>query len=359
VPAEVFGLESYSDPVGITARVSRDVAMQVGAVKRSHDLIAGTLGQLPLTLYSPAGVATASPLLAQPEPNVARSVTMTRTVADMLFDGVAWWQVIARDFRNYPTKVKRRRADEVTFKEGAAYVNGTPVDDADLIRFDSPNPPLLTAGARAIRTALLLDSAAANAANGVPPVDYFTPAEGADPADDTEIVDLLTEWETARKARRTGYVPAALNYNVGGWNPEQLQLADQRAAAKLEVALHAGIDPEEVGVSTTSRTYANAFDRRKSFTDFTLGNYRQAFEDRLGMKDVTPTGFYTRFDLSAFLRSDDLTRLTYHEKALALGLETLEEAIAVERGLPAPATPAAAAPPLRSIPNTGSAAANA
>jgi hypothetical protein len=321
-------------------------------------LIAGTLGGLPLRLYNAQGLVQSSPLLDQPESNVARSVSMTRLIADMVFDGVGWWEITGRDYRQYPTAVRRLPSWKVTVNDGRVTVDGREIKSQDLIRFDSPNAPLLTAGARAIRTALILDAAAARYADGAPPADFFTPADGADPADDDDIADLLDEWNANRKKRSTGYVPAALTYQTAGFNPEQLQLADARQHAVLEIARVAGIDPEELGVSTTSRTYANAFDRRKTFVDLTLGGYRQAIEDRLGMRDVTPTGWYARFDLSAWLRSDDLTRLAYHEKAIQLGLETLEDAIAVERGLPTPpASTTSTTTPLRAVPNTGSASA--
>lgn len=259
-------------------------------------------------------------------------------------------------------KIKRHDPRKVTVSEDARpgscgdptcsaavfITNRGHVHDADLRRFDSPTDGLLVAGARAIRTALLLDTAAANAANGVPPLDYFTPAGDADPADDTTVSTLLAEWQTARQDRRTAYVPAALQYHDGtGWNPEQLQLADQRQHAVLEIARAAGVDPEEVGVAITSRTYFNADDRRKSFTDFTLGQYRQAVEDRLSMGDVTPRGQYSKLNLSAFLRSDDLTRMQVYAAGLQVGVYAEGEPRQLEDR--PPLTPAAP-PALHSVP---------
>lgn len=361
IDPSVFGLNSYSDPVSRAARVTRHTAIQVPAVKRARDLIAGTLGTLPLDLYDANHNQVPSPLLDQPEPDIARSVTITRTVEDMLFEGRAWWRILARDYRGYPTSIRRLNPNSVQIRANRkVYVkrDGTYqgdawewVPDRDLIRFDSPNPGLLSAGARAIRTCLKLDAAVDRASDGVPPIDYFTPTEGADPADDTEIATVLDEWQTARQTRSTAYVPAALTYNTAGWTPDKLQLADQRASARLEIALAAGIDPEEVGVSVTSRTYFNAFDRKQNFTQSTLGGYRQAFEDRLKMRDCTPTGFYVAFDLAGFLKSDDLTRMQVHQLAQQIGVETPEESREAEGRPPLdqPATP----PSLTVVPNTG------
>lgn len=329
IDPSLFGLPSWTSTTISTApRVSRELAIQVSSVKRSRDLIAGTLGTLPLELLGPNYSRSRSSLFDQPEPDVPRSVTLTKTIEDLFFEGVAWWLVTERGFHGYPTKVRRLdpRTVNVT-RDSKVYVTRsgnsgvTPgwKPDADLIRFDSPTDPLLGAAARAIRAAAIIAKAGENAVDGTPPVDYFTPAEGADPADDDDITQILNDWLEARRQRSTGYVPAALKYNIAGWNPEQLQLGDLLRSAHLEVANHAGVDPEDIGISTTSRVYANQFDRRKQFTDFTLGQYRQAFEDRLSMPDVTPRGFTAQLNLSAFLRSDDKTRYESYQLGVAVG----------------------------------------
>lgn len=360
VPAQIFGLESYADPVAAAPRIERRSAMQVPAVKRCRDLTAGALGQLPVDYVGPDKQTVDWPLFDQPERGTPRSVTMTRTVEDLLFEGVAWWRIVEFGWHGYPTKVVRLdprtvnvKKDQRVFVRHGGESQGSAeewVPDDQLIRFDSPNDPLLVAGARAIRTCLRLDAASANYADGAPPIDYFTPAEGADPVDDDDVTELLTAWKTARRQSGTAYVPAALKYNTGGWSPEQLQLADARQHAVLEIARAAGVDPEELGVSTTSRTYANQFDRRKAFLDFTLGPYVTAIQDRLSMGDVSQRGYVARFNLSAFLRSDDKSRYEAYEIGLRVGAIGKDEVREIEdkpqltasqrpqiRALPAPA----------------------
>lgn len=316
----VFGLEAYISPTAPAARIDRRSAMQVPAVKRCRDLIAGSLGTLPLGLYRQNGEHTGWALFEQPEVGIPRTVTLTRTFEDLLFEAESWWLVTEFGWHTYPTRARRIAPGGATMDDrGNVWIDGTRQDPAKVIRFESPNDGLLTAGARAIRTCLLLDAAAAQAAEGVPPVDYFTPADDmADPfQDETETATFLADWQTARRTRRTAWVPSAVKYNEGGWDPAKLQLAEQRQHAVLEIARVAGVDPEELGVSTTSRTYANQFDRRKAFLDFTLGGYRQAFEDRVSMTDVSPRGYAGRLDLDAFLRSDPLSQY----QAISAGLE--------------------------------------
>jgi hypothetical protein len=322
----VFGLTSYTSPVAPAPRIDRKSAMQVPAVKRSRDLIAGTLGGLPLDLVGMDGQPVVSNLFTQPEKNVPRSVTMARTFEDLLFEQVAWWRVTEFGWHTYPVWAQRLDPRTVTVSDGKVYVEGKHVPDSEIIRFDSPTDGLLIAGARAIRTCLHLDAAAARFSEGVPPLDYFTPADGVDPAEDADVIDILNQWQTARQTRGTAYVPAALKYNTGGFSPEQLQMADARQHAVLEIARIAGLDPEALGVSTTSRTYFNAADRRKEFVDFTLGQYRQAVEDRLSMADVTPRGYTARFNLSEFMRSDDQTRMSVATSGLSADVLTDQEA---------------------------------
>lgn len=346
----VFGLTSYASTVAVSPRIDRRSAIQVPAVKRTRDLIAGTLGTLPIDLIGPDHSPAVSQLFEQPERNVPRSVTMARTFEDMLFEQTAWWLVLDVGWHTYPVKVKRLNPRAVTVNEdtGQVYVNGKPVPDERLIRFDSPNDALLIAGARAIRTCLALDSAAQRYADEPMPLGYFSPSEGADPAEDEEIVEILDGWKVGRQSRATGYVPAALQYNAVQFSPEQMQLADARQHAVLEIARVAGVDPEELGVSTTSRTYANQQDRRKNFLDFTLGGYRQAVEDRLSMGDVTPRGYAAKFNLSAFLRSDDKTRMETHKLALDVGAITKDEIRELEDR--PPLTAAEQPAPLRALP---------
>jgi len=341
IPAQIFGLESYADPVAPAPRIDRRSAIQVPAVKRVRDLIAGSIGGLPLNVIDTDHITLISDLLDQPERDVPRSVTMTRTVEDMLFEGRAWWRVTQRDMSGWPAQVRRLHPRSVTIeKDQKVYyrrdgvAQGTAMEwipDADLIRFESPNDALLMAGARAIRTCLRLDAAAARSAESPMPQGVFTPAEGADPIsedpldEDAAIRDMLADWKTARQTNADAYIPAALKYNPLSWNPKDLQLAEARQHAVLEIARVAGVDPEELGVSTTSRTYSNQFDRRKNFLDFTLGAFIDAIQDRLSMRDVTRKGFYVRFNLDAFLRSSTKERYEAYQIGLDVGAITRPE----------------------------------
>lgn len=327
---------AYMTQPPLAPKISRKLALQVPAVSQASALICGTLGSLPIELIGPNNTPVPSPLLEQPERNLSPNNTMTRTYEDLLFTGRAYWRVREFGWHGYPVSVIRLDPDSVNIKsDGVVTITraGTygqyveTVNDSEIIVFESPSGKgVLETGARAIRTALLLDAAAARYSEGAPPLDYFTPAEGADPADDEEIIDMLTGWATARQTRSTGYVPAALEYHSGGFSPEQLQMADARQHATLEIARAFNLSPEYLGVSTTSRTYFNAQQARKELLDFSLGGLRSAVEGRLSMRDTTPRGYRVQTNLSDFMRSDDMTRIQVAAAGKSAGVLTTEEA---------------------------------
>lgn len=368
----LYGTPSLDDYIFGRAKIARQDALAIPAIKRARDLICGEIGQFPLRVYGPDGrIATNfKPNLAdQPEAGVAPSVTMTRTIEDMLLSERAWWRITHTGWHNRPAEIIRLDAETVTvqpvfvsYPEGQATVWP---NVEGLIRIDSPNGGLLTASP-AIRAYIALNTAALRAAQGMPPVDWFTPTEGADPvvgepiddetqeqADDRAIQEMLDAWYMARQLRRTAYVPAALKYNRDGFNPEQLQLAASREFMVTEVARLTGIDAEELSVSTTSRTYFNSQDRKRQRLESVLGPYMTAVEGRLSMDDITPYGYRVAFDTASYLRLDDLAAaqtdeilirskvLRPNEAREKRGLEPLSDAeLADPTPAPTPALPA-------------------
>jgi phage portal protein BeeE len=80
-----------------------------------------------------------------------------------------------------------------------------------------------------------------------------------------------------------------------------------------------------------SMTYANVQDERRQFVSLSLQPFISAIEARLSMNDITPSTQKICFDLeSGFLRADSMERLLVIEKMLALGLITVQDAMAME-----------------------------
>ncbi|MBK7823475.1 MAG: phage portal protein [Tessaracoccus sp.] len=322
--------------------VTRERALSVPGVLRGRNLICG-IATLPLRQYGPDQRIERSPLFDQISRDVPNSVMLSMLAEDLLFDAIGWWHVTERGWNGYPSKVERIAPDRVHLKQppggeplsllpsgidpaSAVWIDAKVTPGRDMIRFDSLNPALLTAARRAIRRAIALEEAAEMYANDPRPLDYFSPGEGADPASDEEVEDVLTKWAAWRKQRSTGYVPAALRYNsVNQPTPADLQLVELQRRAALDIANAIGLDPEDLGISTTSRTYQNATDRRRDRINDVLAQYMKPITDRLSMGDITRQGFYVGFDLTDYLKADPKTRAEVAAIYHGLGALTADE----------------------------------
>ncbi len=334
------------------------------AVQRGRNMIC-SIATLPLRQYGPDRAVKPHAMIDQIDPHVPNVVTIAQTIEDLLFDGISWWRITAFGHDLYPVEAQHVDVSSVSLdppegtpaplpsgwdpRDVPVWLDGRPVPASEMIRFDSPNPAVLVVGGRAIKRALLLDKAASMYSDDPRPLDYFTPADGADPVEDDEVTTLLGKWREARKKRATAYVPAALKYNtVDTPSPADLQLVELQRQASLDIANALGIDPEDLGVSTTSRTYANAVDRRRDRINDVLSPFMRAITDRLTMPDVTKRGHVVAFDLDDYMKSNPTERWSTYKTAEEIGVMDADE-IRVREGLPGKA-PGRAAPPVAAAP---------
>jgi len=366
-PVDAY-LTAYNAASDMVGPVARKVALTVAAVTRARNQIC-SIATLPIYTYRGLTVdLTVHPLLRQINPNVANVVTLAETLEDLFFDGVSWWLVDLQDFNGYPlaahhvplTSVSLTQPpggkpaplpsgiDPTTRPGRYVWIDGEPVDVSRVIRFDSPNPGFLTAGARVIRRALLLDRLAATYASNPRPADYFEDNpdwDGEDELTDEQVEQFLAEWADSRRKTSTGKIPSQLKYHPGDpVSAADLQLVELQKQVTLEIANEAGIEPEDLGLSTTSRTYFNAQDKRMSKVNETYAPYMSAITDRLSMGDVTRRGYSVRFDLTDYLKADIATLSTVAVALTGAGIMTTDEARPwFNLSGPAPAAPAPAA----------------
>lgn len=339
--------------------IDRAQALTVPAVLRGRNMIC-SIATLPLQAVNAQHRVQARPLFEQIDPNTANVVVMSQTVEDLLFEGVAWWRVVGFGADGYPSRCVRYAPDQVSLQppssyqrgylpsglatQGVVWMEGLPVPYDEVIRFDSPNPPLLTAGADAIGRAIALGQAAKLYAESPRRRGFFRPADGVDPAGDDDIEEMLQDWATASAQRVDGYVPAALEYTaIQDSTPAELQLVQMQQRASLDIANAIGVNPEDLGISTTSRVYQNDTDRRMDKVNETLAPYMRAVTDRLGMPDVTPPGNRVRFYLDDYLKADPKTRAEVQQIHHALGATDAAEIRDQEQLPPRTITPPAAA----------------
>lgn len=346
-PVDLYLTALRNAEASLSGAVSRKQALSVAAVQRVRNKIC-SIGTLPIYTYRGLVVdTTVHPLLRQINPDLANVVTLAETLEDLLFDGLSWWRVTSQDFDSYPLSAKHVPLTSVSLKQPPGgrpaplpsgfdarpvtyvWVDGEPVEASLMIRFDSPNPGLLSSSAGPIKRALLLDRLAATYANNPRPLDYFedSPDWDGDELTDDAVAQFLAEWAEARRQNATAKIPSQLKYNSGTpVSAADMQLVELQRQASLEIANGSGIDPEDIGLNTTSRTYFNAQDRRISTVNETFAPYMSAVQDRLSMGDVTRRGYTVRFDLTDYLKADIATLATVAVALTGAGIMTTDEA---------------------------------
>lgn len=342
VIAAAFGLS----PNASSSTVTREDAMTVPAVAAGRQVICITIGAQPLRCTrGPELVAVDRQLLEQPDPNTTRQHVLTWTVDDLLFYGLSWWRVTERGPDDYPTRARRLRPDQIRLdlSAGKVYVDNKHVEDRELIRFDGPHEGLLRFGGRALLTALLLEDAVRRNADGLPPMDLFTPKDGAGYLSKDQVQEFLDDWTEARRTRSTGYVGAALDHKGVGYDAAAASLGDARTYQALEVARLMNLRPRYVNATSgDSMVYSNIGAERLDLVDVCLAGYLEAIGQRLSMPDVTPRGQTVHVDMSRFLVGDESTAVT--TAAAAVGARLLSEDEARQRLYRLPPLPESSKP---------------
>jgi hypothetical protein len=225
-----------------------------------------------------------------------------------------------------PSGIEPHGVDDTVHVDGIGEVPTSRV-----IRFDSPNPGILHVGGRPIRRAILLDQVAGLYADNPRPLDYFTDETEEEALDDDEIAELLNNWARYRKEHSTGYIGSGLEYHqVDSPSPSDLQIAQLQQQVTLELANLMGLDPEDLGISTTSRTYQNSIDRRRDRINDVLAPFMRSITDRLSMGDVTRRGHRVIFDLDDYMKANPVERVQFYGAMVELGAMDAAEVRAFE-----------------------------
>jgi hypothetical protein len=203
-----------------------------------------------------------------------------------------------------------------------------PVSARLMIRFDSPNPGILKANARAIRIAIKLDRLTEMYSDNPALREFFTDADNpeVDPLDDDGIDAFLAEYGAMRHVRPYGWIPSTVKRaDVASPSPRDLALADLQQQVGLAIANGLGVDPEDLGISTTSRTYFNGVDRRQEKVNRVYAPYMRAITDRLAMGDVTRRGYAPQFDLTDYLKASPAEQAGYWAALKGMGVTDAKE----------------------------------
>jgi len=323
------------------AYVSREEALSVPALQRCRNLLAGTIGAIPLELYKKStNEELGSPAwLEQPSFSQPRSVTIAYTVESLLLYGQAFWKVVEvyqEDGRPSRFEWIANNRVTITLDSTNTFVKSYAVDGmtlpmdglGSLITFQSLLPGILNTGIQTIRAAIDVQKSAAIAAN-TPMATGYIKNTGAD-LDPKEVSGLLAAWKSARNNRSTAYLTSTLEYNPVSYSPKEMMYSEAIFSLSTDIARLCNVPAYYVSADQNSMTYANVQDERKQFLTLSLQPFISAIEDRLSMNDVTNSQNIVRFDIDKnFLRTDPLQELAVIEKLLTLNLITQEQAMAM------------------------------
>jgi HK97 family phage portal protein len=324
--------------------MDRFTALQVPAVARCRNLIAGVISSIDLELYKKStGVKLESPLwLDQFDMRQPRSVTVAYLVDSLLFYGVAYLKVCSvyqDDLRpsgfewvanTRVTVTTNETGDEVQYYS----VNGVraPMSGiGSLVTFQSLLPGVLETGARTIQAAIDIEKASSVAA-ATPMATSVIKNNGAD-LPEAQVSGILAAWKAARNSRSTAFLTSTLDIQNIGFSPKDMMYNEASQYLATQIARLMNVPAFMISADlNNSMTYQNVLDSRKEYVAYSLQPFISAIENRLSMDDITAHGNVVRFAIDeTFLRADTAARLDAIEKMLNLGLIDLEQAQSMEQ----------------------------
>lgn len=307
---------------------TEDLAMQIPAFCQGTTLISSSCGAFPWWSHKGDYVPLPVPvLLNQPDPEVPGNVTWTRIYRDMVLYPFAWAYVLSRYADGFPARMRHVPYGQCHVGSDYITVDGAEVDPRDVIRFDSPTAPgALWNGRRILATSILIEEAVRRYANFDIPAGHLKQTSGPDLLDD-EIIELLTDWEKARRQHATGYLSQGLEWKEGSFDPSKLQLITAREENARDIARLLNLPPSSVNAETgSSLTYSTVSQQQQALLNTSMVPYLDAVRNRLSMPDVTPRGTYVLPAYREFLRADLTQQAQALIAAVGAGIMTVDEA---------------------------------
>ena len=324
---------------GVTSTfVTRREALSVPACARGRNIIVGTAASLELHVkrkFDETRVEPTPTIISQPDKNMPTAVVYGMTAENLLFHGVAYWQIKEIDpATGRPSQIRwidAPRVSQVLDSTGEIVIgyqleaqrlpdNGI----GSLIQFTGIDPDgVLNRGGRTLRTAAALERAVFNYAETPTPSVVL---KANVPMDSNKATAILTAWKQARQTKGTAFLSDNVDMQSVGFNAADLQLTEAREYFAKEIARLMNIPAYYLDASTNTMTYSNVTAERRALLDFSLRPLLTAIEQRLSMDDITVSTQYVEYDLDDFLRGNPLERADVYSKLIPLGVLTVEEA---------------------------------
>lgn len=320
---------------GFTGLVTRTEAMSVPSVARARNIICSVGASLPIEQYNKVTGAHIEPtrVFNQPDPRVPGSYIYAWLMDDLLFNSVAYGQVLGLYADGRIAEWTRIAPNRVTpvYNTNSTEIIGYQVDNkqvpltgvGSLITFYGLDEGVLARAGRTIRAAIALEKASETFAKN--PVPQMALKSTGTIFTRERIQKLLSTFNANRSGNGTAFVNGDLDLQVLGIDPTKMQLNEARQYVALELARTIGIPAYFISAETTSMTYSNSTNERKSLIDFSLRPLLTAIEQRLSLPDFVPAQVECRFSLDDFLRGSALERAQVYQILNQLGAMSVEQ----------------------------------
>ena len=302
---------------------ARNLAMSVPTIARARNLMASTIGSMPLRMYREVWNEAETKMekeylaprswLRRPDPTVPYQFLMSFTLDDLMMFGRAFWYVTSRTADGMPASMTRLPAGSVTTTDQSGpvwfapssqvYFQGGEIDPANLIQFLSPAQGLIYSSQSAIETALKLEAARnRNASSSIPA--GVLKQTGGEPLSAQELADLASAFNAARATNQTAALNEYLSYTETNSTPDKMLLIEASQYQSLEMSRIASVPPYLVGVATGAYSYQSSQQARADLYLFGVKLYADAIAGALSMDNVLPRGTYVEFDAHEYLEEN-------------------------------------------------------
>lgn len=342
--ARAISTDAFSDTAAGFRSLTGDAqgrALRLVPVYAAVSLIADAVASLPIHQYTErGGVRERVPAAPFFDPVIGTRLDwLHRAMVSLLLRGNAYGMTTGRDRAGTPTSVWWLHPDDVTVDETGVFpeyiVRGVRVPREDIVHVVGFSRPGYVEGMSPIRQfAETVDlglyaqlSAKDWYKNGTTPSHSLKNTAQALNAEQSAAIK-----ERYRAAVRTGE-PVVLGAD---WSISQIGVSaadaaflDAIKASATQVAAVFRVPAEKIGGETgSSLTYSTTEQQTIDLITHTLRPWFTRLEQVFTA--LLPPGQFVKFNADALIRTDTKTRHEVHKMALDMGLETLDEARAIE-----------------------------
>lgn len=310
-------------------------------------LLCDAVAQTPLHAYSDAGrLDRQPPFLSSPSVRGTRYEWMYRLAYSLLIRGNAYGVVTGVGADGWPSSIEWLNPADVSVMDDNDVTNpvftvhGQPVASDAILHipaFPMPGKVLGLSPISAFATTTEVGWQAIRFGrdwfrnNGNPGAILKNTKLDTIPKDSTDVIK--SRFKSAVAARDLLVVGRDWEFNSVSIPAEESQFLATIKATASQVAAIYGVPPERIGgEAASSRSYANLDMDLRYLRSTAVSGWLTQIEQSLTR--VAPGRCYVQFNMDANIRADTLTRMQAHEIALRTGIETQDEARAVEDKAP-------------------------